>query len=710
MTNEDDILKRTRELRAGRSGAAQTGAPVLDRVRALRAEKRSTLEQMLFSPEVQREDENYTPAPDVSSLGGFAKNYGRSILRGVPFSDEIEGALSAVGPGLAPGGESFREAYRRNQQEAEVGARAFREEHPVTGAVGELAGMAATTALTLGAAPALANAPVRGAALGGALYGAGDAEGGLAERGTGAAVGGALSAVGAKLFGLAPRVLRSLLKPKRAAAVGATVAGVRSLGDDRPGIVDTGLDAGRGAGLAAGAVVGGRRLAGAISSRMVRGLADDAFREAAEAGGVTAARAREVQRLAGPARASEVRAFDLDESLRGLARSTMAPFGSTARSEIPAVAAERASPRLARGRAVKDLEEALGVSSGRSSATLRGLQGLRKETADELYPAARALPDVPAEDYDTLLGSGAMAPYIRDAEQRWERMEVARAARSGATPEPFNRHSVAALDLIKKSIDDDIEVAKRAGRSNSVSELVGLKKALLEPLDTPGSASHRPMYGAARANFEEMSKPVDAVRAPLGRLKGTKSFTRSSVDEVRDVLTRTSAENRALYRLGAIDDLKANPRALASLGPDSPDWEKLRLLVGDDRVMGVLEGRRGVEGLFSEAAGQLTPPRGSRTQFGEMDILNASEWANIAREALRDVLPALTTGKAVASETGRLLQLSGDDLIRYLEAMEKRARDELARRGREELIGAGLGAGLVGFGGGRLGDGGREKR
>lgn len=688
-TNEQDILAR---IAARRAATVQNPDPD-DLAQRIAARRAAQLTQMLFSPEKQQADESYVARP-TDTMGTALRDYARNIATGVPFSDEIEGAVSAL-PALWPGGETFSESRARNTEEARTGRETFAREMPAAAAIGKGVGLVGSAMLT---APVLASRPLLAGMAGGAAYMAGDADDG--NRLGGAAVGAGLGLAGAGLAKAAPAALRTLLKPTRAAAVGGGIAAVHSLGDDQTGLRDMGSDIVEGAGALAAPAVIGRK----VGPRLLRGLAsriaDEGVTDAIRAGTISSGAAREMIERAGPQRAGEIRALDLSPDLTAQARGAMGVWGSRARTELPEMAEARLRGEM--GRTVADLERGVGQKSGQAAGRLRGMVEARGSEADGLYAAARAQPDLPRDDVDALLKAPPLAPYVDDAAKRWERAEFARAARTGERPAPWNPRSVAGIDLIKRSIDDDIAVAQRAGRKNEVRDLMGLKEAILAPLDTPYSASHRPMYTAARAEFERRSQPIDANLSARGLLRGpnrTKSFTQSSDTEVAEQLFRMDPATRAEYRIAALDDLVArlsktsNPsRTLFGRGAGSPEERKLRMLLTDDAAFDQLSGAQAVERQFGTTAKEIGPTRGSRTPFAFADIANFGKLSDLASEVLREMVPNLSTSARVADEVAAINQLQGDDLIRYLQMLEERMRQQAINRGRENVA-----AGAVGF-------------
>lgn len=97
-----------------------------------------------------------------------------------------------------------------------------------------------------------------------------------------------------------------------------------------------------------------------------------------------------------------------------------------------------------------------------------------------------------------------------------------------------------ALDSIKKELDDQIGVAKRAGRNNEVARLTRAKNELVESVD-----SLSPEYAAARAKWANEEGMREAAE------QGEK-FRRMSPAEIRQFMEGATPEQQAMFRAGAV--------------------------------------------------------------------------------------------------------------------------------------------------------------
>ncbi len=97
-------------------------------------------------------------------------------------------------------------------------------------------------------------------------------------------------------------------------------------------------------------------------------------------------------------------------------------------------------------------------------------------------------------------------------------------------------------DLVKRQIDQDINVAKRAGKNEDVSTLTGVKNAILTKLDAAV-----PEYKAARQGAAGFFGAENALEA--GQEFVTKNF---AIPQTRDALARMSPAERQLFQDGFI--------------------------------------------------------------------------------------------------------------------------------------------------------------
>lgn len=194
------------------------------------AAARSTLAQGLR--EGKRGDQDvYRTAAFRSNQGVPAAGATEAAISGATggFADEASAAVRAPIDMLTRG-EGYDEAYQHNLAAERDRLAQFRQANPVASTAAEVAGSMAFPVNRAGGA-------IKGALATGALYGAGNSEGDLAQRATdaatggvtGAALGGVVAGIGRAVAGKAPAAAPSIEELKKAAKTGYESAAVKEL-------------------------------------------------------------------------------------------------------------------------------------------------------------------------------------------------------------------------------------------------------------------------------------------------------------------------------------------------------------------------------------------------------------------------------------------------------------------------------------------------
>lgn len=153
-------------------------------------------------------------------------------------------------------------------------------------------------------------------------------------------------------------------------------------------------------------------------------------------------------------------------------------------------------------------------------------------------------------------------------------------------------NSLTVVDAVKKSLDDQVSAAKRAGNNNAARLLQDKVGRLIDMADEAF-----PDYGAARQVWADYSGVIDA--GDLGR-----KFMRGDVDVVADAVRRMSPEEAAQFRVGAaqalrdrIGGLVTRADATKKIGDIPALEQKIRVAFGDDDLF-----RRYIDMLDAERA------------------------------------------------------------------------------------------------------------
>ena len=472
---------------------------------------------------------------------GYGEGISRALVQGGMFGggDEFVAAgAAALDPIFKPGdrgtyGERYG-AYLGRERER-LGQ--FREDAPVTAFGSEVAGALPTAALPVvrgmqaaqgaGVAARMGAGALTGAGQGG-LYGylAGEGDGRVDNAMFGAAVGGVAGAVAPPAIDFAAKTLRYL-------------------GDQTIGRM------------------GGQRQATAALRKLSQAFMRD---------GLTPEQAAQKLNQMGP----EAALMDLGPNTRALAASTSrAPgAGKTIIDDFvtPRQEGARNAMNVLEGGQINRINQSLDdLIPGRYTMTQRGaLETARSNAARPLYDATvnRADALIPDQQFQQLAGDEFLAR---------EFAKVRRDPLFGLKDLPEN--SLQVLDAAKRSIDDQISAARRAGNNNAARMLMQKKDALVSVADDvfPG-------YAQARQVWSEYSGVIDA--GDLGR-----KFMSGDVDVVANAVKRMSPEEQAQFRLGAAQAIRDKIGGLVNRADatkrisDIPALEqKIRIAFGDDDI------------------------------------------------------------------------------------------------------------------------------
>jgi hypothetical protein len=531
---------------------------------------------------------------------GAGEALGRAAAKGLTanFYDEMRGLMEAGG--LNPNDPAslsalLKGAVRLIQSDPEAAAAyetatgrekargaLTQEQRPGLSIGGEIAGAIASPAGMIGrgaqAAAGLGGRMVQGLRQGatyGAIAGAGDGEGA-----TGTATGAATGALtGAVLGGVIP--------------VG--VKGVEAVG--------------RGIGAVAQPVI-----------NTVRGIRDP---EGEAARRVTGAIARDYRAGQPGLSAAEYRAAQAE----GQPASVMDLGGTT--TQALARSAANTSPE-GRGILDKAIGDRFGAQGERvvdylnrsfhypnAEAQQQALAAVAKTVNRPAY--AKAYHDGASGVWDAELQALSQAPAVQDAVKAAIRQAQNRSAPQASNPNISARWTsqdgkptLEFWDLVKRQVDQEINVAKRAGRNEDVAELTGIKQTIVGKLDAAV-----PSYAAARVGAAKAFDAEDALEA------GQK-FVASKMagGEARRALGKMSPQERQLFQDGFVSEyvetLSRVPDrrdVLNKIANSTAAREKLEIAVGPQkakeleaflRVEGVMDSaRKAVQG-NSTTARQLT--------------------------------------------------------------------------------------------------------
>ena len=447
--------------------------------------------------------------------GGDIADPLRPVMQGATFgfSDELAGALGAIPTALATG-QSIPQAYESVRDYERQQLERVQQESPYLSMAGEIAGSIPTGVGALNMARAAAPNLARGvsqfagkniatqlgatAGLGGisgGVYGAGtggtDETSRLEGAGMGAALGGLGGLAGASVGVAAPKVGRGLAERARklfGKTEQAAPKGLRELQEISE------------APLAEGAPIQSRAYA-KIESALREDFGDDfdSVIQALRQGDTTLAELYGGQ-------------------TRGLAKgAAQYPSGVPKAKEFfdkrvaeePFKLAESVKKNVTGGRSYYATAEAI-VEEGRKKAA-----PLYEKSANVLVKDVDvlAMPEV----------QSALAKVYKETPSKLKNVEP---------------NSIAALDLAKRVIDDNINEAARAGRSNYVNAMQDVKNKLVSAMDKAS-----PVYTQARKEAGDYLQVKNA-------LEEGRNFLKEDYELVPEAFKKLSDKERDAYRIG----------------------------------------------------------------------------------------------------------------------------------------------------------------
>jgi len=579
---------------------------------------------------------------------GWFRSFAQGLSLG--FADEAEAYIRSLA------GEDYDKALRSIR----AGKAAYEGEYPLRATAAEIAGGIGTLALPMGlpakivsgttkaAFPALRGAEtvartpttlgtaVRSGATGlteGAVYGYGTGEGGVANRAQGAIESGTISALGGASVPLLT-------------GVGQTA--IRQFGKSPEELVS-------------------QRIASAIGSQRIPEVSQRVSQRAA----VGDVRPETLADISGEA---------AQRTVRG-ARVAVPDFGQ----EVSEALTERTAG--ARGRVLGDVGEATQSSLGiQFDETLdpEAIASAQSRAADEMYGALRReYSSVRADDFLGFLRSPAVRDnYKETADELLNRqaMGVLDADDVANMPKSYdemidflesNKNATAPFaffETLVRKIGDDINSAKRAGKSSRAASLTEFKNRLVAKMDEKFVGNPEagiPSYAQARSVFADSSVVLDAFE------QGAK-FTKMTPAQITKFLESASESQRQAFGQAAIQSLgerygretgniarnistDANMKArLAALtgGEDSQSYRTLMDALSREAEMGVasqrmIGGSTTAEKLADES--MLGEVEGIRRRAENVGYVGAIG-ERIADELLRPI-----TATDIGVRTGRAL-------------------------------------------------------
>lgn len=533
--------------------------------------------------------------PDRGALNAGARGVAQGLTAN--FGDEIRGLVEASGANpdepasvykLLSGALKYwggdtdaKKRYDETTTRERAETAAAEAQHPIASTVGNIAG---AVALPLGAAANAATLPARigrGAAVGaglGAVSGVGEGQGFVdsASRAvTGAAIGGALG-------GAAPAVIEGAVRGGRALAapIANAVRGVRNVDDE-------------------------------AARRVALSVQRDMQADPGAASRLTPAEFAASRQSGGPATVMDIGG----ETTRALARSAAntSPEGRAALSRTINDRFEGQTDRVTGW-----LRNTFHFPD--ADAQARAISDVSKTVNKPAY--AKAYQQGRAGIWDDELSELSQAPVVQDAVTaaiKQAQNKSAGGQLNGSTLARWSNDGKPTLefwDLVKRQLDQEINVAKRAGRDEDVGTLTEVKNTILQKLDDAV-----PDYAKARAGAAHFFGAENALDA------GKKFVSNSmSATEARRGLSKMSPQERQLFQDGFVSEYIDNiskigdRRSVLNKIAESPAArEKLNIAIGPQKAAELESGLR-VEGIMDLARNAVQGNSTTARQLAELGL------------------------------------------------------------------------------------------
>lgn len=544
--------------------------------------------------------------PEAQATGGAADRgaldaAARGVAQGLTanFGDEIRGLVEASGANpndpasvysLISGALKYfggdAEAKKRYDEAVarERGLNtAAEEQHPVAATLGGIGG---AMALPLGVAAQGATLPARmgiGAATGAAIGGAsGAGEGTDALDRTSRAITGV--GIGGALGGAAPAVVEGVIRGGRALAtpVANAVRGIRDVDSEASRRVATALQ---------------RDMA--LDPQAVGRLTPGEFAGSVQSGGPA-----NIMDLGG-------------ETTRALARSA-ANTSPEGRAVLNRAINDRFEGQT--GRVTDWLRSTFHYPD--AAAQSKAIDDVAKTVNKPAY--AKAYAQGRAGIWDDELSELSQAPIVQDAVKAATKQAQNKAAGSGSANAARwvnnGKPTLEFWDLVKRQIDQEINVARRAGRNEDVATLSEVKNTIVSKLDDAV-----PSYAQARAGAAQFFGAQDALEA--GRNFVAKNM--SSAD-ARRALSKMSPTERQLFQDGFVSryveilNQAGDRRSILNRIAESPAArEKLNVALGRERAEELEAGLR-VEGIMDLARNAVQGNSTTARQLVELGLASGT--------------------------------------------------------------------------------------
>lgn len=552
-----------------------------------------------ISPELAAHNERQS---DFTGFNFFGQDTiapaAKGALKGASFGfdDEIVGGIKgALNPDV-----SVSEAIAEERQ----GDAAARENNPVKFGVGEAGGAIATLPKTLAAAG------VRGAIGTGAAIGAGNAEGGLIERGKGAAIGAGLGAAGfgAGKFALAPAA--GFLASKTSSTIRSAIEKVSQ---------------GRNSSL----------------TRPQR-RAHAKFRQIIDKSGETPeqfiAKLDQAQKVG----LDDDFIFELAGSQGKQAAEGLAVRGGAAAKE--GIEKVRARQTMQQFKVSEELTKAFGSDGGDVLAQSKAIQKSKKAAAP-LYEKFRSLKGQPVQDVMAVLGDDFDSLFTQAARSA-ERRSGEKIANDGTiSPDVLHR--------IKVALSERTQTAIRSGDATAQGDNSALSGRFVDFIDE----RYPEIYKAARQAYAGPAAQQEAMDFGENIIRST--ATRRNPEALSEQVAKMSEDQLASFRIGvarAIRSEMAKGNTGKIAGQDFGDPANLiKRFFNNTEKQEAIRAAFGNDKQFAHFAQKMIRLDDQAANFNQVNVTRSGS-QTASRQGASDKVAELVEGAsdAIVSDVGKI--------------------------------------------------------
>lgn len=179
------------------------------------------------------------------------------------------------------------------------------------------------------------------------------------------------------------------------------------------------------------------------------------------------------------------------------------------------------------------IHESTGKNGAGYNSSVKAINKIRSEQAKPYYDAVRDQPVQLTEGLQTTMDTPAFNEAANEAVKMAKNDMVNINLDDEVQPVVF-------WDYVKRALDDDIGVANRQGRGNTVRQLSKIKNSIVGEID-----QQYPAYAKARSIWSESSGLLNAGE------EGTK-FLKTDIDDLRNTFNGLSEAERDEFKLGAV--------------------------------------------------------------------------------------------------------------------------------------------------------------